>query len=103
MRPKFEESGVATLAASVDDLENASSVQSDLAFPVAYGVTKPDADSIGAWWEERRAIIQPSEFILDASGNVVSATYSTGPIGRLDPEDALKLIGFLESQKRKNN
>ena len=34
-------------------------------FPFAYGMTRADADRIGAWWEDRRGIVQPSEFILD--------------------------------------
>ncbi len=77
----------------------AAAVQVDLDFPIAYGVTHEQADAIGAWWEDRRSIIQPSEFILDGAGKVVSATYSTGPVGRLDAADALKLIRFVESQK----
>ncbi len=71
----------------------------ELAFPIAYGVTREQADSLGSWWEERRSIIQPSEFILNSDGKVMSATYSTGPIGRVMPEDALKLIGFIERNK----
>jgi hypothetical protein len=70
-----------------------------MGFPIAHGVTRDQADSIGSWWEERRSIIQPSEFILGSNGNVISATYSTGPVGRLMPDDALKLIRFIEAQK----
>ena len=76
-------------------------MQDGLEFPIAHGVTKDQADSIGSWWEERRSIVQPSEFILSRVGKVVSATYSSGPIGRLMPEDAIKLIRFLESLKNK--
>jgi len=70
-----------------------------LSFPIAYGVTRDQAETIGSWWEDRRSIAQPSEFILGEGGKVLSATYSTGPVGRLMPEDALKLIGFIESQQ----
>ena len=43
-----------------------------LAFPVAYGMTRADGDAIGAWWEERRDHIQPSEFLLNDNGRVLS-------------------------------
>ena len=90
--------GIAVLAASVDSLDKATGIQEDLSFPIAYGVTREQADMIGAWWEDRRSIIQPSEFILDGGGKVVSATYSTGPVGRMAASDALKLIEFLEKK-----
>jgi hypothetical protein len=75
-------------------------VQQELGFPIAYGVTREQADAIGAWWEDRRDIIQPSEFVLDGDGKVLSATYSTGPVGRMDAGDALKLVKFLEKKRR---
>ena len=99
LKQQFDEVGASILAASVDTLDNATVVQEGLDFRVAYGVTRDQAASIGSWWEDRRSIIQPSEFILGRDGSVKSATYSTGPVGRLMPEDALKLIGFLEAKK----
>ena len=87
------------LGASVDPIDKASEIQETVNFPIAYGVTREQADSIGSWWEERRSIVQPSEFVLNAEGNVVSATYSTGPIGRVMPDDVIKMINFVEKQK----
>jgi len=72
------------LAASTDPRDKAQEVAAGLPFPVAYGVTREQADALGAWWEERRGIIQPSEFVLDAQGKVRSSTYSSGPIGRIE-------------------
>lgn len=88
---------------SVDPLDKSREVieQSGLTFPIAYGLKVPDdADRIGAWWEERRRVIQPSEFILDAGHRVASATYSTGPVGRLKVEDVISLVRFLNSRKQ---
>jgi len=99
MKAELDTVGAAIIAASVDPLDKAQEVQAELDFPVAYGVTREQADSIGSWWEDRRSIVQPSEFILNAAGKVVSATYSTGPIGRVMPEDALKLFKFVERNK----
>ena len=91
--------GITILAASVDPLEKATEVQGGLNFPIAYGVTRDHAAAIDAWWEDRRSIIQPSEFVLDGGGKVLSATYSTGPVGRMDAGDALRLVKFLEKKK----
>jgi alkyl hydroperoxide reductase subunit AhpC len=75
-------------------------VAAELSFPVAYGVTRAMADRIGAWWEDRRGIVQPSEFLVDAAGKVRSATYSSGPIGRVDAADVVKLVNFYDRQAK---
>ena len=41
------------IAASVDDEEKAGEVAAEVSFPVAHGVTRADADAIGAFWEDR--------------------------------------------------
>jgi peroxiredoxin len=92
--------GAKVIAATAEPLEKAQEVAGKIAFPLAYGVTRAQADQIGAWWEERRQIIQPSGFVLNASGKVLSATYSTGPIGRLEASDAIRFIEFQEKQKQ---
>ena len=56
------------------------------------------ADQLGSWWEERRSIIQPSEFLVAADGKVRSATYSSGPIGRVDAADVIRLVRFYDKQ-----
>ncbi len=84
------------IAASVDPIDKAKEVAADVSFPVAYGVTRAQADELGSWWEERRGIIQPSEFLVTAEGKVRSATYSSGPIGRVDAADVVKLVAFYD-------
>lgn len=54
---------------------------------------------MGSWWEERRDHIQPSEFVITKTGKVMMSTYSNSPIGRMDPEEALTLIQFLNAQR----
>ena len=93
--------GAKVVAASTDPLDKAKEVAAPLPFPVAYGVTREQADQIGAWWEERRGIVQPSEFIVDAQGKIRSSTYSSGPIGRVDASDVVKLINFYDKQAQK--
>ena len=56
---------------------------------------------MGSWWEEKREIIQPSEFLLSEKGKVMISTYSNGPIGRMDPEETLSLVKYLNEQRAK--
>lgn len=95
-KPELDALGIKVVAASVDPIDKAREVAADLSFPMAYGVTRAQADQLGAWWEERRSIIQPSEFLVAADGKVRSATYSSGPIGRVDAADVVKLVAFYD-------
>jgi len=83
----------------VDTEEQTLEVAKDLNYPVAYGMTRADGDTIGAWWEERRDHIQPSEFLLTQSGRVLSSCYASSPIGRTDPQEAITLVKFLAKRK----
>ncbi len=100
-RPELERVGAKVVAASVDSLDRARETAAELGYPLGYGATREDADRIGAWWEDRRRIIQPSQFVLGADGKVIASTYSSGPIGRIEPGDVLKLIEFREKQAKK--
>ncbi len=91
--------GVGLVAASVDPLDKAEEVAAELGFPVGYGVTRGTADALGSWWEDRRSIIQPSEFVLGADNRVVVSSYSDGPLGRIEAPDVARLINFYESRK----
>ena len=61
IKPELDALGVKIVAASVDPIDKAKEVAAELSFPVGYGVTRAMADQLGAWWEERRSIIQPAE------------------------------------------
>jgi peroxiredoxin len=96
---ELDAAGAKVVAASVDSLDDARKVAAEVSNPIAYGVTRDMADKIGAWWEERRGFIQPSEFIVGADDKVVMSSYSSGPLARLDAADAVKLIKLYESRK----
>jgi peroxiredoxin len=91
--------GARIVAASVDPVDKAREVAGEVSFPIGYGVTRDIADRIGAYWENRRNIIQPSEFLLGADNKVIACSYSDGPLGRIDGADVVKLIRFYESRK----
>lgn len=87
------------IAGAVDSLEDTQTVAQPLNFPVAYGVTRDVGNALGAWWDERRNFIQPSEFVLNQQGKVLFSTYSNSPVGRMDPAETLTLITYLNSLK----
>ncbi len=91
--------GIKVIAASVDDEEKAGEVAAEVSFPVAHGVTRATADAIGAWWEDRRNIVQPSELLIDSDGKITVSSYSDGPLGRMEATDVVKLVAFYESRK----
>jgi hypothetical protein len=96
----FAEAGAMIVAATNDAREDTLPVAEGKPFPVCYGVTRELGDRIGAWWETRRGHIQPSEFLLNRSGRVLSSTYSSSPVGRMDPEEALTLLRILNARRK---
>ena len=99
LKDEFDKLGVKIVAASVDDVEKAQEVADEVNFPVGHGVSRDIANALGSYWEDRRQIIQPSEFIVGADGNVVACSYSDGPLGRIDAGDVVKMVNFYESRK----
>ena len=88
--------------ASVDSLEQAQEVADrGLTYPVAYGVTREESESFGAWWsEDRGGYIQPSEFLLGRGGVVLGAMYASGPVGRMGADEAIRQITNRERRRR---
>lgn len=101
LKAELDAVGARVFAASVDPIDKAREVAVEVSFPVGYGVTREIADKLGSWWEERRSIVQPSEFIIDAGGKILTASYSDGPLGRIDAADVVRFINFREAQARK--
>ena len=93
------EKGVKVFAASVDIGDEAKEVADGVTFDVAEGVTREQAEQIGAWYGDARhpEMIQPTEFLMKGDGTVMMSSYSSGPLGRVNPDDILKVINFLES------
>lgn len=72
--------------------------KSGVSFPMAYGVTREDADLLGSWWsEDRGGYIQPTEFLLGRGGTVLGAMYASGPVGRINADEA---IYFIQGRER---
>ena len=95
------DAGIKVIAASVDPEDKAQEVAADLSYPVAFGVTRDEANLLDTWWEDRRQIIQPSEFLLKQDGTVMTSSYSSGPLGRILASDVVKMVKFVEAQAAK--
>lgn len=64
-------------------------------FPVAYGINALEvAKSIGAYYDKQREFLHATGFILKPDGTVATAVYASGPVGRLNPTDTLRMIKY---------
>lgn len=96
--PEFKQLGIALLAASVDTLEHARGTVETLklTYPVAYGMDYEDASRrTGAYIEHERKIVHATGFLLKPDLKVQVAAYSSGPIGRLTPNDVASLVKLV--------
>ena len=97
-KAELDNLGISVVAASIDTEDKSKEVADEVNFPVGEGVSREIVDALGSWWEDRRSIIQPSEFILGPDNKVIASSYSDGPLGRMQADDMVKLISFYESR-----
>ena len=89
------------LAASADSLEDATKTvkEKQLAFPVAYDLGAKDFSAkTGAFYDEK-GFVHATGFLINRTGKIIVASYSTGAIGRLTPQDCLGLITYLQAEQ----
>ena len=69
-------------------------------FPVVYGLdVRKEAEKISAYFDSENGYFQPTNIIL-SNGKVVQATYSSGPLGRLQAQQVLTLVGHYREQEK---
>ncbi len=98
------DNGIRVAALSVDDKESTAALvaKHKLTFPVGYGADAAAVAALtGAFVNPDPAFLQSTGFVLDPAGKVVVSVYSSGPIGRLVPEDVLGLVGYLRQHVAK--
>ncbi len=70
-----------------------------ITYPILYEMDGPKtAEVLGAYYEERRNIIQPTNFILDPDHKIVNLSYASGPVGRITASDAILHIEFVKKK-----
>lgn len=83
------------IAASADAAEAARKTVDTrkLAYPVAHSLDYRDISRrTGAFIEHERKILHATGFLLKPDLTIHTAVYSTGPIGRLAPNDVSSLV-----------
>jgi peroxiredoxin len=98
-RASLRSLGVEVVALSVDD-EAVSAALVDtmrLTFPVGFGAKAGEiAAATGAYVGDGGAYLQSTGFVLDRSGRILTAVYSSGAIGRLVPDDVAGFVRYIE-------
>jgi peroxiredoxin len=99
---ELKQLGVSVIGATVEDRETAARMAEEvgLSFPIAYGVTPDSVESLAPWWtedERHGRYLQPTEFLL-RRGIVLGSMYASGPIGRMDVDEA---TAFIRNRERR--
>lgn len=100
---KLAEAGIKVVALSADDEAAATKTVGKyrLTFPVGHGADANQVAALtGAYVNDSPRYLQSTGFLLDPAGAVLNAVYSSGPIGRLVPEDVLGMVTYLKSKAR---
>lgn len=89
--------GVRVVAASVDTADQTAKLSEELELHDIEMASGLDADSVaasvGAYVDtSNEPFLQPTAFVLDPEGEVVQSLYSSAAIGRLAPDDVVKLV-----------
>jgi len=99
-RASLQSIGVEVVALSVDD-EAVSAALADklrLNFPIGFGAKADEISAAtGAFVTEGATYLQSTGFVLDKSGRILTAVYSSGAIGRLVPDDVVGFVQYLQN------
>ncbi len=100
---RFREEGITVIAGSIDPLDKARETveKHSLTYPVAYGLpVKETAAALGAFYEEKRGILQSTGFVVKPDRTISVSQYSSGPIGRLVWQDVIGLVQFYKKSAK---
>ncbi len=100
---ELEDTGASVFAISTDPLDKAQETveKTGATFPVFYGVDpKALSEKWGTHYEERRGILHATGFMLHPDHKVLTRTASTGPVGRIVAEDAVRIVKFYQARAK---
>jgi hypothetical protein len=102
VRDELESEGVSLVAGSVDAAAEAAGTvrEEGLSYPVLHSLPlMPTAKTLTAFYETRRSILHATGFVVRPDRTIAVACYSTGPIGRLEPVDVLRVVRFWKRKE----
>jgi hypothetical protein len=74
----------------------------EITLNIAYGLNVEEiSKQTGAFYDKKRKLIQPTEFIIKPDNTLDVAVYSTGSIGRFDAKKTLKYIRYYQNLTKK--
>jgi alkyl hydroperoxide reductase subunit AhpC len=89
------------IAASTDDADHAAATVRELGlgFPVGHGLPlEATAERFGAYYETRRGIVHATGFVVRPDRSLAIALYSSGAIGRLVPDEIIRVVEVLRQR-----
>ena len=95
MLDAFKAADVPVYGLSVDSIENTEALvkRLGLELPLICDLKYPeDVDKIGAYRHPARECHQATGFVIDADRRVETSVYSTTNVGRLMPDEVLRLV-----------
>ena len=101
-RERFAEVGIKIVALSVDDGPTSEALvdKLHLNFRVGFGANAAAvAAATGAYLAEDAAYFQSTGFVLDQGGQILTAVYSSGAIGRLLPDDVAGFVTYVDAHR----
>lgn len=100
---KLSSEGIGVVSFSADSLASAENVvqENRLQFPVGYAASVETAARIlGVYYDaDTPPYLQSAGFLVDGSGKVLTAVYSSGPLGRLLAQDVLGFVQYVKAQR----
>lgn len=97
----MKDEGLHVIAASVDSVDDTNDLKSGLRleFPLFAEIDAVAvAKATGAFIETGdRTFMQATGFMVAPDGNVGTAVYATGPIGRISPTEMLRALRFART------
>ncbi len=97
---ELKELGVAVVAASTDPQDKAAEMAAKIGIPVGYGVDQATIEGLGGYWEPQREFAQPLEAVITPEGKIAQLSVSDGPLARTEAGDVIRMVNFIESQKK---
>ena len=93
--------GVKVTAFSIDDEATTAALvaKHKLHFPIGHSANADKvAAATGAYTNDKPHYLQATGFLLTPDASIINAVYSSGPLGRLVPDDVAGMVAYLKSK-----